>query len=129
MSRRLATMIAAVALTSGSALAQDVGKHKEKTVQGEVVSSASDRFELKTETGVIPVTFSSKTKFQHGNGIVDKTHITKSAQVSVVGLKLPSGEFVAREVLIRSSSYHSHHVTGKETPPEGTQKKFRSTPD
>ncbi len=115
MKRKLMIAIAAIALTAGSGIAHDASKHKGKPVQGEVVSSAGDRFELKTETGVIPVTFSSKTKFEHGNATVDKTHVTKGTQVSVFGTKLPSGEMVAREVLIGDGNDHGQHAKSKET--------------
>ena len=115
MNRILITMIAAVGMTPGGLWAHDASKHKGKPVQGEVVSSAGDRFELKTETGVIPVTFSSKTKFEHGNVSVDKTHVTKGTHVSVFGTKLPSGAMVAREILIGSSGNHGQHAGGKET--------------
>ena len=123
MNRILITIIAAVALTSSSLVAHDASKHKGKPVQGEVVSSASDRFELKTEAGVVPVTFSSKTKFEHGNATVDKTHVTKGAHVSVFGTKLPSGEMVAREVLIGAGNDHGQHAMPKEaTSPKQTKK-------
>ena len=123
MNRMLITMIAAVGMTAGGLLAHDASKHKGKPVQGEVVASAGDRFEIKTETGVIPVTFSSKTKFEHGNATVDKTHVTKGAHVSVFGTKLPSGEMVAREVLIGGGNDHGQHGTGKETAAPKTTKK------
>ena len=109
MNRIMITMIAVVALTSGSAFAHDASKHKGKSVQGEVVSSAGDGFQLKTETGVISVTFSSKTKFEHGNATVDKTHVKTGERVTVFGTKLPSGVLVAREVLIGPP------VAGRET--------------
>ena len=109
MHRIAITIIAAVALTSCSAFAHDASKHKGKSVQGEVVSSAGDGFQLKTETGVIPVTFSSKTKFEHGNAAVDKTHVKTGERLTVFGTKLPSGVLVAREVLI------GRQVAGKET--------------
>lgn len=125
---RLITIMAAITLTSGSTFAQDASNHTGRTVQGEVVSLSGDRFELKTEMGVIPVTFSLKTKFQHGNAIVDQAHVTKGAQVSVFGTKLPSGELVAREVVIGSSNYHRHHGTDKETAPKTTKKKASEVP-
>ncbi|HYZ86575.1 MAG TPA: hypothetical protein VE621_19330 [Bryobacteraceae bacterium] len=108
MKKTLITILAAVALTSALAFAHDASKHKGKPVQGEVVSSAGDRFEVKTETGIIPVTFSSKTKFEHGDSTVDKTHVIKGVHVSVFGTKLPSGEIVAREVLIGDAGNHDH---------------------
>ncbi len=123
MNRVLITIIASVALTSGSLVAHDASKHKGKPVQGEVVSSAGDRFELKTEAGVIPVTFSSKTKFEHGNATVDKAHVTKGAHASVFGTKLSSGEMVAREVLIGTGNDHGQHAMPKEATPSKQTKK------
>ena len=122
MKRILITITAAVALTSGAMLAHDASKHKGKPVQGEVVSSAGDRFEVKTATGVVPVTFSSKTKFEHGNATVDKTHVSKGAHVSVFGTKLPSGEIVAREILIGSSAEHNQHAAKEAAAPKAAKK-------
>ncbi len=84
--------------------AHDPSKHKGKAVTGEIVSIAEDRFELKTNAGTVPVTFSSTTKFEHGNDVVDKTHLTKGDRVSVFGTKLPTGELVAKEVLLGISA-------------------------
>jgi hypothetical protein len=98
-------MIAALFAVSlslpAAALAHDASKHKGKPVHGEVATVTKDGIELKTTTGTLPVTFSSKTKFEHGNAVVDKTHVTKGAHIAVFfGTKLPTGEMVAREVLI-----------------------------
>ena len=103
MKQMIAALFAVSLMVPGLALAHDASKHKGKPVQGEVVSVSKDRIDLKTATGTVPVTFSSKTKFEHGNAAVDSTHVTKGAQVSVFGTKLPSGEMVAREVLIGGS--------------------------
>jgi hypothetical protein len=129
MNKALLTILATVSLTAGLAFAHDASKHKGKPIKGEVVSTAGDRFEVKTESGLIPVTFSSKTKFEHGNATVDKTHVTKGTHVSVFGTKLPTGEMVAREVLIGTSSDHSQHGTAKETtaPPKPVKKSASET--
>ena len=116
-------MLTALALTTGIASAHDASKHKGKPVQGEVITSSSDRFEVKTESGVIPVTFSSKTKFEHGSAAVDNTHVTKGTQVSVFGTKLPSGEMVAREVLIGTAAAKGQSVAQKEATSSSTTKK------
>jgi hypothetical protein len=101
MNRPLLTAVAALVSVCGTAAyAHDASKHKGKPIEGEVVSVAGDRFQLKTATGTVPVTFSSKTKFEHGKAMVDKTHVTKGGRITVFGTKLPSGEVVAREVLI-----------------------------
>lgn len=129
MNKTLMTMLTAVALTAGSAFAHDASKHKGKPIKGEVVSSAGDRFEVKTESGLVPVTFSSKAKFEHGNATVDKTHVKKGIHVSVFGTKLPSGEMVAREVLIGTSGDHAQHGTAKKNtaPPKAVKKSASET--
>jgi hypothetical protein len=112
-------MIAALFAVSlslpAAALAHDASKHKGKPVHGEVVSVTKDNIELKTTTGTLPVTFSSKTKFEHGNAVVDRTHVTKGAHVAVFGTKLPTGEMVAREVLIGGGEPQEATATAKKT--------------
>lgn len=93
-------LITLVLLVPASMRAHDPSKHKGKAVEGEIVSIAEGRFEMKTESGSVPVTFSSKTKFEHGSQAVTKDHLQKGERVSVFGTKLPTGELVAREVLI-----------------------------
>jgi hypothetical protein len=93
-------ILALFSVCGTAAYAHDASKHKGKPIEGEVVSVAEDRFQLKTATGTVPVTFSSKTKFEYGKATVDKTHVTKGGRITVFGTKLPSGEVVAREVLI-----------------------------
>lgn len=117
MTNRWMSWAVALVLTMGLAFAHDPSKHKGKPLQGQVLSSAGDRFEIKTEAGVVPVTFSSKTKFEHGNATVDQTHVTKGVEVSVFGTKLPSGEVVAREVLIGGSAKHVGHGNSSSAKP------------
>ena len=114
--------VLAILLTLGvllpNASAHDPSKHKGKPVVGEVLSLAGDGFELKTDSGVVPVTFSSKTKFEHGNAVVDKSHLSKGTRVTVFGTKLPNGDLVAREVLIGTAAAgtadaHSRHGDGR----------------
>jgi hypothetical protein len=121
MKHRIAALIAAIALST-VASAHDPSKHKGKPVEGEVVSVADDRFEIKTATGTVPVTYSSKTKFEHGTATVDKTHVTVGERVSVFGTKLPSGELVAREVIIGTAGAHSGHAPAAVTRANSTQK-------
>ena len=87
-------------LTTGTAMAHDAKLHKGKATTGEIVSVADDRFEMKTATGTTVVSFSSKTQFEHGTQKVDKSHLSKGTKVSVIGTKLPTGELVAREVIL-----------------------------
>ena len=127
MKTRLLSVAALLVLTTGLSFAHDPSKHKGKPVQGEVVSSAADRFEIKTAAGVVPVTFSSKTKVEHGDATVDRTHVTKGVHVSVFGTKLPSGEMVAREVLIGTGSGHTEHGATKQASPERSKSKQSSS--
>lgn len=94
------TLFALVLLTPARTWAHDPKLHKGKVVTGEVASVAGDSFELKTATGNIKVAFSNKTKFEHGKETVDKSHLAKGDRVGVTGPKLPTGELVAKEVLL-----------------------------
>ena len=122
MKRMIAAVFALSLMVPAAAVAHDASKHKGKPIKGEVSNVSKDGVELKTTDGNVPVTFSSKTKFEHGNAAVDKTHVTKGAQVSVFGTKLPTGEVVAREVLIGAGEQQEGNVAAKKassTPAKG----------
>lgn len=94
-----------IALTLGLATvcglnAHDASLHKGKATTGEIVTVATDRLELKTPAGMVKVSFTEKTKFEHGKVVVDKTHLKTGDTISVVGTKLPSGELVAKDILV-----------------------------
>lgn len=94
------TLLALALLAPVTAWAHDPKLHKGNSITGEIASVTSHGFELKTATGNIKVTFSGKTTFEHGKDTVDKSHLRKGDRVGVIGTKLPSGELVAREVLL-----------------------------
>lgn len=101
MNRIVLTFLLAVGILAPTAVwSHDPSKHKGKATVGEIISVGDDRFELKTASGTIPVTLSSKTKFEHGNAAVEKTHLQKGEKVSVIGTKLPNGDLVAKEVIL-----------------------------
>ena len=101
MNRTLMTTVLMLGLLAPvSSWAHDPRLHKPNAVTGEIASVATDSFELKTKTNTIKVTFSSKTKFEHGKETVDKSHLAKGDRVGVIGTKLPTGELVAKEVLL-----------------------------
>ena len=110
-------------LAPGAVVAHDAKLHKGKATTGEVVSVADDRFEMKTSAGITVVSFSSKTKFEHGNQTVDKTHVSKGAKVSVIGTKLPNGELVAREVMLGASDAATDHSAMKTAGKEKSEHK------
>lgn len=115
MKHILVTVLMVVGLLApGALMAHDAKLHKGKATTGEVVSVGDDRFEMKTGAGNTTVSFSSKTKFEHGKQKVDKTHLTNGAKVSVIGTKLPSGEIVAREVLLGGAAETTDHSNMKD---------------
>ena len=109
------TLLMLTLLAPAGVQAHDPRLHKPNAVTGEIASVAAGSFELKTKTGTIKVTFSSKTKFEQGKETVDKSRLTKSDQIGVIGTKLPTGELVAKEVLLglagspaKKNSEHKH---------------------
>lgn len=83
--------------------------------KGQIVSVAGDTFVMKTDKGNMTVTLNKDTKIKHGDKAVDKTHLMKGEKVTVYGTKLPSGEFVAKEVMMgtapaasKAKSEHKH---------------------
>ena len=102
-------LLAAILLVVALGWAHDPKLHKGNKTEGVVTSVAADSFELKTKTGNLKVTFSGTTKFEHGNAKVDKSHLKKGDTVSVIGTKLPTGELVAKEVLLGTHAAATKH--------------------
>src|SRR5581483_6815319 len=108
-------------LRVSTAYAHDVRLHKGKPTVGTVESLSDNGLTLKTAKGNTPVTFQEKTKFERGDAQASAQEIHPGDQVTVFGTKLPSGELVAREVLLPTTNAkgetHSHspahHAEGK----------------
>src|SRR5215510_2198919 len=108
----------ALALTSvvsvSTAYAHDASLHKGKPIVGKVVSLSDNGLTLQTATGTTTVTFQDKTTFERGDAKASPQEIQKGDQLTVFGTKLPSGELVAREVLLPNTSAtrqsHNHHT-------------------
>jgi len=96
-------------LAAQQAGAHDAKLHKGKPTEGEIVSVAAGKMELKTAAGPLTVTLSDKTKYEHGKQTVTRGHLKAGERVSVFGTKLPTGELVAREVLIGTADSHAAH--------------------
>jgi hypothetical protein len=88
--------------------AHDAKLHKGKATEGEIVSIAASKMELKTATGSVIVTLSAKTKYEHGDQTVTKGHLKKGEKISVFGTKLPTGELVATEVVMGAHEDEHH---------------------
>lgn len=110
MSKKTSVMLLFLALLMPSAgRAHDPSQHKEKGVQGKIVSIADDRIELKTSAGAKTVTISDKTKVERGSNQVTKADLKKGDQITVFGTKLATGELVAREILLGTPERHVGH--------------------
>jgi len=99
----------AALLAVTTAIAHDASLHKGKPTDGEIVSIAGEKMQIKAATGPLTVVLSNKTKYEHGNQTVTKSHLKAGEHVSVFGTKLPTGELVASEVLIGAPAADAHH--------------------
>jgi hypothetical protein len=102
MNRMLRTAVGTLALLVSSTMlwGHDERLHGANAVTGQVVSANADGMELKTRTDSVKVKFSSKTKFEHEKKAVDKSHVKVGDRAGVVGNKLPTGEWMANEVIL-----------------------------
>lgn len=113
-SRLLAVLLVLGLAMPFRAWAHDPSKHKGKATQGEVVSIAGDRIELKTAKGVKRVNLTDQTKFEHGDQKMTKEDLKQGDKVKVIGTTLASGEIVAQEVLMTGPQAHGAHQKGSE---------------
>ncbi len=102
MNRMLMTAVATLALlvSSTTLRGHDARLHGTNAVTGQVVSANAEGMELKTKTDTVKVKFSSKTKFEHEKKAVDKSHVKVGDRAGVVGNKMPTGEWMANEVIL-----------------------------
>jgi hypothetical protein len=112
MTRRLALGAVAMGLLIGSVqmVAHDDKIHR--ATVGEVAAATATGLDLKTKDGVVKVKYSSKTTFELNKKPADKSGVKVGDRIGVIGSKLPTGELVAREVLL-----------GLPTPKAPTEKK------
>lgn len=113
MKNWIVTFVVSATLAVGTLTAHDAKLHKGKATVGEIVSVADDKIELKTATGTVPVSLTSKTKIEHGKNKVDKTHLKVGEKISVIGTKLPSGDLVAKEIIIGDAAMADHGKMSK----------------
>ena len=100
MKNVLTAVIALGMLGTSVVRAHDARLHNPNTIVGDITALGADNFEMKTEKGNFKVTYSTKTTFEHDGKKVDKTHLVKGDHIGVIGTKLPSGEVVAKEILV-----------------------------
>jgi hypothetical protein len=102
MRRMLMTGVVTVALLASLTVlsAHDERLHGANAVMGHIVAASVEGMELKTRTDTVKVRFSSKTKFEHDKKAFDKSHIKVGDRAGVIGNKLPSGEWMANQVLL-----------------------------
>ena len=102
MNRIMITAVATLVLLVSSTMlwAHDARLHGANAVTGQIVTADAGGMELKTRTDTVKVKFSSKTKFEHDKKAVDKSHVKVGDRVGIIGNKLPTGEWMANEVLL-----------------------------
>lgn len=102
MNRILLTTVATLVLLASSTMlwGHDERLHGANAVTGQVVTADADGMELKTKTDTVKVKFSSRTKFEHDKKTVDKSYVKVGDRAGVVGNKLPTGEWMANEVIL-----------------------------
>jgi hypothetical protein len=96
----LSALLFASVCVFSSAEAHDARLHKGKPTTGKVVSIDDQAVKLKTATGTVMVTLGEETKFEQGKETVTREELKPGQQIRVFGTKLPTGELVAREVLL-----------------------------
>jgi len=90
-----------------AAFAHDASMHKGKNTIGEVMSIANDKLVMKTDKGSVPVTLIADTKVELEEGqAVTKGNLKVGDHLMVTGTKLPSGELVAKEIMIDDKNEH-----------------------
>ncbi|HEV8718005.1 MAG TPA: DUF5666 domain-containing protein [Candidatus Binatia bacterium] len=107
MYRGLIALLFLGILAVTSAQAHDVSLHKGKPTRGTVTSKTENGLELQTAKGKLTVTFQPNTNFERGDEKATREVIQVGDQVTVFGTKLPSGELVAREVLLSTKDKHA----------------------
>lgn len=106
--KRLLTILLFTAVLTSSGYAHDPSLHKGKPVNGKIAAVGNDGFDLIVGNQTIKVSLTSKTTIEHGKQVVSRDHLQKGLTGSVFGTKLPSGEMVAREVVIGDSAHEEH---------------------
>ena len=96
-------------LAATLASAHDASLHKGKPTTGEIVSITGEKMQLQAQSGPVTVVLNNKTKYEHGNQTVTKSHLKAGEKVSVFGTKLATGELVAKEVLIGAPAAATNH--------------------
>jgi flagellar hook assembly protein FlgD len=102
MNRMLMTAVATLALLVSSTMlwGHDERLHGANAVTGQITAVSADGMDLKVRDNTVKVKFSSKTNFEHDKKAVDKSHVKVGDRAGVVGNKLPTGEWMANEVIL-----------------------------
>jgi len=102
MNRMLMTAVATLALLVSSTMlwGHDERLHGANAVTGQITAFSADGMDLKVRENTVKVKFSSRTKFEHEKKAVDKSHVKVGDRAGVVGNKLPTGEWMANEVIL-----------------------------
>lgn len=94
------TMMAALLLAGLNVAAHDERLHGPNAVTGEVTGVSADGLTLKTKSDTVKVKYSSKTKFERNQKAAAKSDVRQGERAGVIGSKLPTGEWMANQVIL-----------------------------
>ena len=109
-----AVTLVVICLAVPPVFAHDQSLHKGKATEGEIVSVKPDRFVIRTEGGDKTVTLGEKTKIELGDSVGSRADLKGGARVAVFGTKLPSGQIVAKEIVVQGDDSHRHEPSRHE---------------
>ena len=103
--------VAIMVLVPIVALGHETRLHRGKPTEGEVASVQGDHLSLKTAAGSVPVTLTDGTKVERESQQATRADLAPGTHVAVFGTKLPTGELVAREIVIEGGAHHGSKAT------------------
>ena len=103
--------VAIMVLVPVLALGHEARLHRGKPTEGEVASVQGDHLSLKTAAGSVPVTLTDETKVERESQQATRADLAPGTHVAVFGTKLPTGELVAREIVIEGGTHHGSKAT------------------
>ncbi len=110
MSRHLA--LAALILIPSPSMADGKTVFKLRPIAGRVILKNDHKIEVRSqkviEETITNITLTDETKFRKGSTEIRERDLKEGDSVSVIGTKLPTGELIAREIVIGSHDEDSN---------------------
>lgn len=129
MKKQLLTLLVLCALMPIRAFAHDERLHGGKPIAGEIVSVEPGRLVLESEGVRRNVTLDAKTRIELDGVAGTSDELRPGRRAAVIGTKLPGGEIVAREVLVRADPAQGHDPGRKAADAEGDARRHHDEHD